>query len=658
MARILVVDDTAQNLTLVELYLRGTEFEVVTAEGGHQALQLCREQSFDLILLDVVMPGLDGFEVCRRLKNDPRTAFVPVIFLTGRLADESEKLAAYQLGAVDYIQKPINRDELVARIRVMRQLEEVRSRLDRENAGLRDELAAREEAAQSTGELVADLQALRLAWPAAPLGVLAVDRDGTVTACDDHAAAWLPGMGIGVALGASGQAGDRLVAWIASGGAATELALPGGDGVPERHLLVRQAARADGGRWILLQDVQAVHAAEARLAAREPVPPPPDAPTSRGYRMTEFVGRSHEVEALSTMVGRLRNNRSTVLIYGESGTGKELVSRALHFDGNNRSAPFIPIHCGAIAPELIESELFGHEKGAFTGAQAAREGLFRAADGGTIFLDEIAETSLSLQVKLLRVLQRGEIRPVGASQPLLVDVRILAATNRDLLELVREGRFREDLYYRLEVVTLHLPPLRERLDDLPLLVDHFLAQCNRRHDRRTRPVRSVSRGAMERLCAYPWPGNVRELENTIERAFALGVGEVLQERDLPRHVQHGTPALGPSPVWRPSAPPPASPPWAPPVPPVAPPASPPSAAPPATPPAAPPATPGSPASAGTPPANGEPRTPGDMRSQREAAERQAMLQAIRDNHGDKAAAAAQLGMSRSTFYRRLKELGL
>lgn len=145
MARILVVDDTAQNLTLVELYLRGTEFEVVTAESGHQALQLCREQAFDLILLDVVMPGIDGFEVCRRLKNDPRTAFVPVIFLTGRLADESEKLAAYQLGAVDYIQKPINRDELVARIRVMRQLEEVRSRLDRENANLRQQLARLEE---------------------------------------------------------------------------------------------------------------------------------------------------------------------------------------------------------------------------------------------------------------------------------------------------------------------------------------------------------------------------------------------------------------------------------------------------------------------------------------------------------------------------------
>ena len=203
----------------------------------------------------------------------------------------------------------------------------------------------------------------------------------------------------------------------------------------------------------------------------------------------------------------------------------------------------------------------------------------------------------------------------------------MAATNRDLLQLVREGRFREDLYYRLEVVTLNLPPLRERMQDLRLLVDHFLAQGNRRHDRLARPVRTVSRGALERLLAYPWPGNVRELENTIERAFALGVGEVLQEHDLPLHVLRGTPALGPSPLSRPST---------------AMPTTPLSVLPPAVAP-------------GTAEANGSPT---DMRGQREAAERAAMLQAIRDNHGDKAAAAAQLGMSRSTFYRRLKELGL
>jgi DNA-binding NtrC family response regulator len=628
MARILVVDDTAQNLTLVELYLRGTEFEVVTAESGHQALQLCREQAFDLILLDVVMPGIDGFEVCRRLKNDPRTAFVPVIFLTGRLADESEKLAAYQLGAVDYIQKPINRDELVARIRVMRQLEEVRSRLDRENANLRQQLARLEEGAGGAAEQLLDLQDLRAAWASVRRGVVAVDDAGTVVALDPVATAWLPLAAVGAPLGDGGELGAMLAAWLAAGAAALPATFAGdGDDAPTtlRASLLEPAA---GQRFVLLEDTAVVAAVEARLDAREPLPPAA-APVAKGYHMTEFVGCSAAVEGTGAMVSMLRNSRSTVLIYGESGTGKELVARALHFDGKYRNAPFIPLHCGAIAPELIESELFGHEKGAFTGAQTAHDGLFRAADGGTIFLDEIAETSLSVQVKLLRVLQRGEIRPVGASQPHIVDVRILAATNRDLLQLVREGRFREDLYYRLEVVTLHLPPLRERLDDLPLLVEHFLQHCNRRHDRLARPVRAVSRGAMERLAAYPWPGNVRELENVFERAFALGVGEVLQERDLPPHVLRGTPALGPSPVWRPPLP-------------------------------SPPAN-GTVVPMLSVPPNGDGRcgaTPADMRSQREAAERAALLQAIKDNHGDKVAAAAQLGMSRSTFYRRLKELGL
>jgi DNA-binding NtrC family response regulator len=368
-----------------------------------------------------------------------------------------------------------------------------------------------------------------------------------------------------------------------------------------------------------VQDVTGVRAAERRLADREPLPAVAEARDVRaeaGYRMTDFVGRATGVVQLTDKVARLRQSRSTVLVYGESGTGKELVARALHFDGQFRAKPFIPLHCGAIAPELIESELFGHERGSFTGAEKARDGLFRAADGGTIFLDEIAETSPAVQVKLLRVLQRGEIRPVGQSQPRIVDVRIIAATNRDLLQLVREGRFREDLYYRLEVVTLHLPPLRDRVIDLPRLVEHFLAAGNRKHDRHDRSIRAVSRGAMERLLAYPWPGNVRELENVVERAFALGVEGVLQIEDLPAHVVHGVPALGPTPVSRPQT-----------------------------------------ASAGLG-ERAETPMPTDLRSQRDEVERQAILRAIRECDGDKAAAAQRLGMSRSTFYRRLKELGL
>jgi len=613
MARILVVDDTAQNLSLIELYLRGTEFEVAVASGGHRALELCREQSFDVILLDVVMPDIDGLEVCRRLKDDPRTAFVPVIFLTGRIGDESEKLVAYQLGAVDYIQKPINRDELLARIRVMLRLEEARSRLDRENAALRRQLEAMGRAVDSSSELLHELRSLRREYASAqePV-VLTLDAARVVTAADAGVSALLGEVAVGRPLPACGHAAARLARLVEEGVRTVDLTLPmaGGDA---RIVQVRTRVDGDGGWIVLLHDVTDVRATEQRIAEREPfLAAAAERPASeRDYTMTDFVGRSPSIAELAHKVARLRQTRSTVLIHGETGTGKELVARALHFDGSHRSAPFIPLHCGAIAPELIESELFGHERGAFTGAQQSHDGLFAAADGGTIFLDEIAETSLSVQVKLLRVLQRGEIRPVGANQPRIVDVRILAATNKDLRQLVREGRFREDLYYRLEVVTLHLPSLRERLEDLPRLVEHFLHLANRRHDRLAEPVQSVSRGAMERLLAYPWPGNVRELENVVERAFALGVGEVLQEDDLPPHVVHGQPTLAPTVL-------------------------------------------------GADDAQGtlDGTSLADMRSQREAAERRAILRALHDVGGDKAAAAQQLGMSRSTFYRRLKELGL
>ena len=628
MARILVVDDQAQNLSLIELYLRGTEFEVVTASGGNEALDLCMQEAFALILLDVMMPGLDGFEVCRRLKNDPRTAFIPVIFLTARLGDEPDKVAAYQLGAVDYIQKPVNREELVARIRVMLRLEEARSRLDRENAALRQQVEEAQLALQAASQRVADLETLRREFVVGDgQGVLLVDAELRVLAVDQVATAAVGVLAVGEPLAGQGWVAGRVSRLLEDGASAADLnqVVENGPGKVVRVNI--HALGADGRKLLVLRDVTGLRQAERRLHDRELLDVPALGLAARktgdSYSMTDFVGRSSRIRDLAEMVGRLRHSRSTVLIYGESGTGKELVARALHFDGKNRSAPFIPLHCGAIAPELVESELFGHEKGAFTGAQQARDGLFRAADGGTIFLDEIAEMSLSVQVKLLRVLQRGEIRPVGANQSRIVNVRILAATNRDLQQMVRDGRFREDLYYRLEVVMLQLVPLRERMEDLPMLVDHFVRACNRRHDRLHRPVRGVSQGAMSHLLAYPWPGNVRELENVVERAFALGVGDILQAEDLPDWVLRGKSELdaGPAAMRRV-------------VPPVEYEVD----------------------EAGAPLRVGE--SVPDLRSLRLAAEREAILKALRECRGDKPAAASQLGLSRSTFYRRIKELGL
>jgi two-component system, NtrC family, response regulator AtoC len=244
-----------------------------------------------------------------------------------------------------------------------------------------------------------------------------------------------------------------------------------------------------------------------------------------------IVGSSHKIQEVLRMIGRLKDTRTPVLITGESGTGKELVARAIHYRGLLSKRPFVAVDCGSLVPTLIESELFGYEKGAFTGAVRSREGLFQTANGGTIFLDEIGELSSEMQAKLLRVLQEKEVRPVGSNQKFKVDVRVIAATNRDLEAAQREGAFRKDLYFRLNVVTLNLPSLRERRSDVAPLVHYFLD--------RFAPGKTItiSPAAMKIMFQYDWPGNVRELENCIERAVALGDQEMIEVSDLPPAVR-------------------------------------------------------------------------------------------------------------------------
>jgi two-component system response regulator AtoC len=240
-----------------------------------------------------------------------------------------------------------------------------------------------------------------------------------------------------------------------------------------------------------------------------------------------IVGASAKIQEVLRMISRLKDTRTPVLIAGESGTGKELVARAIHFRGPYANRPFVAVDCGSLVPTLIESELFGYEKGAFTGALKSKTGLFQSANGGTIFLDEIGELPLELQAKLLRVLQEKEVRPVGSNQKVKVDVRIIAATNRDLEAEYRNGTFRKDLYFRLNVVTVHLPALRERRSDIPMLVHWFLDRYAPGD-----PVQ-VTSAAMKCLLQYDWPGNVRELENSIERAIALGDRRTIDTNDLP-----------------------------------------------------------------------------------------------------------------------------
>jgi two-component system response regulator AtoC len=247
-----------------------------------------------------------------------------------------------------------------------------------------------------------------------------------------------------------------------------------------------------------------------------------------------MLGKSPRMLDIFKTIAKIADYKTTVLVTGESGTGKELVARAIHARSGRKSGPFVAVNCGAIPENLLESELFGHKKGAFTDANADRRGLFEEADGGTLFLDEIGELPLPLQVKLLRVLQEESIRRLGDTKDTKVDVRIVAATHRDLSAEAKAGRFREDLFYRINVLAIAVPALRERKEDLPLLIDHFLAKNNARLGTR---IRGVSHEARRLLLEYAWPGNVRELENTIERAMVLCEGDVLEVVDLPERVR-------------------------------------------------------------------------------------------------------------------------
>jgi len=286
---------------------------------------------------------------------------------------------------------------------------------------------------------------------------------------------------------------------------------------------IEKPFRVEKMRLLLQRMAEKVHLVTENEFLRERV--------STEDKLDGIIGASNNIQDVLRMISRLKDTRTPVLVAGESGTGKELVARAIHFRGSMAQTPFVAVDCGSLVPTLMESELFGYEKGAFTGAMKSKAGLFQAANGGTIFLDEIGELPLEMQAKLLRVLQEREVRPVGSNSAINVDVRVIAATNRDLEAAYRAGTFRKDLYFRLNVVTVHLPSLRERRSDIPMLVHHFL---NRYAPGTNLQVTSA---AMKSLLQYEWPGNVRELENCVARAITLGDRQVIDVADLPPAIR-------------------------------------------------------------------------------------------------------------------------
>jgi DNA-binding NtrC family response regulator len=387
--KILVIDDDSSLRRVLEYNLQQEGYLVYTAPDGESGLQLFSEKEPALVITDLKMPGIDGFQVLAAIKErSPSTA---VIVLTAFGAIETA-VEAMKLGAFTYLTKPFNRDELKITVRKGLQLQG----LTEENRLLKEELSG----------------------------------------------------------------------------------------------------RAD---------------------------------------FNSIVGTSRAMEGVFSVVRKVADTEATVLITGESGTGKELVARAVHSGSSRRSGPFIAVNCAAIPKDLLESELFGHVKGAFTGAIRDKEGKFQLADGGTIFLDEVGDLPIELQPKLLRVLQERVVEQVGGTTLQKIDVRVVAATNADLEKWIADGRFREDLYYRLCVIPIKLPPLRERQDDIPLLVRYFCAKFGA-------PEVTFSKEALERLQSYNWPGNVRELENTVERLLIMREGQQIDAGELPEKISPVAPA--------------------------------------------------------------------------------------------------------------------
>jgi formate hydrogenlyase transcriptional activator len=518
---ILAIDDNPINLEELTFVLSEAGFDVTCAEDGERAVARAATSRPDLILLDIMLPDIDGFALCRHFKQDAHTAQTPILFMTS-LDDVANKVKGFTLGAVDYITKPFQHDELLARVNTHWALEK-----------LRLDLQEKEERLARIFEHAMD-------------AIVTTDHEGTVTLfnnaaekmfkCDVAAAIGTPftrflSTGLSRAL-SDYQARDegsfvvRRASWLPEGLNAIRA-----DG--EEFPVEATVSRIDAAKQIIftviLRDInerKARQRAEAERDQLRGLNTYLEEEVRAAHNVGDLIGVSPTFLASLALVRQVAGADASVLVTGETGTGKELIARAIHSLSPRREKPLVRLNCAAIPATLAESELFGHEKGAFTGALARKLGRFELAHRGTLFLDEIGELPVDLQAKLLRVLQEGEFERVGGTQTIRCDVRLIAATNRDLPRLVAEGRFRSDLYYRLNVFPIDLPALRERREDIPLLTRHFVQIYCKKIGK---TVESVPQRMLSALQQYGWPGNIRELQNVMERAVILSTGTQLAE---------------------------------------------------------------------------------------------------------------------------------
>ncbi len=561
--KILVIDDEPSTLNMLRLLLGAFGYTVLTADSGEKGLEIFRQEGPAIVLTDIRMPGMDGLEVLKRLKQ--ADADVEVVVITGH-GDIELAIRALQSDASDFINKPIQKQAL-----------EVALRRAQEKIGLRKQVAdytvnleARVEAAtadlakschqietlyeisQAVGDKaswaeVAGLLRDRIeAITGVRCQVLMVFDTRRKTLIDDRHPSEVLDVSEDLIAGLAEldqprpltQAECRKLRLKQAGGYTGSLVVvpimrPGEPPVGAVVLEASLSEHADELRVVSLLVAQAAGAIRRAVSHDEEVQALRQIVEVR-EQFGGFLGKHPKMLRIYDLIGRIADSDATVLIQGESGTGKELAARRIHELSRRRNGPFVVINCAAYPQTLLESELFGHEKGAFTGAIHARKGSFELAHGGTIFLDEIGEIPLASQVKLLRVLQFKEFYRIGSETTMKVDVRVLAATSKNLRQEMEQGGFREDLYYRLHVVPVMMPPLRERMSDLPLLAGHFLQRFG---DHSGKKVAGIKPEVMRIFMNHPWPGNIRELENAMEHAVILARGEHIDVDDLPAYLR-------------------------------------------------------------------------------------------------------------------------